>query len=173
MNSPQKKLLGWLKRSYSNPHLPVESGASESDGHWAYIFWLSPVCSDIGILQLSSLAPSPLRGPPGPVRKLWGKVTNRSTRSARQSPNPELAVASSSAQDLPPAQTTQVCATIGTFHVRWLLPTAAVSFTTHRSHSYSRTKSSPGFQFRHCQGEFDHCRPSNLKSPMPPKASQV
>ncbi|KAG1741890.1 uncharacterized protein EDB91DRAFT_1081681 [Suillus paluster] len=91
MNLPRKKLVGLsLGRSRSNPHLPVESGASE--------------------VEPSSLPPSrnaspSRRGLSGlRVPKFWGK---HSSRSARQSPSPEPAAASFSAQDLLSAETTQ------------------------------------------------------------------
>ncbi|KAG1741914.1 uncharacterized protein EDB91DRAFT_1336257, partial [Suillus paluster] len=91
MNPPRKKPFGWSPiRSRSNPDFPVEIGASE--------------------IETSSFPPSrdeSPRKPPGLFRKLWGKATKRSAQSARQSSNPEPAVASSSAPDLLPAQTTQ------------------------------------------------------------------
>ncbi|KAG1717780.1 uncharacterized protein EDB91DRAFT_1188839 [Suillus paluster] len=84
------KLLG---RGPSGPRLPVENGASEIE---------------------ASAPPSSRdesnKGPPSPIRRLLGKVTNRSprsARSARQSPISEPATASSRAKDHLPAQTTQ------------------------------------------------------------------
>ncbi|KAG1717538.1 uncharacterized protein EDB91DRAFT_1090879 [Suillus paluster] len=88
MKKRLSRLLG--PRSHSNPHLPAQSGDSE--------------------FEVSSLPPSgdeSCTKPPGPGRKLLGKVINRSTRSARQSPIPEPTPASSGAQDPIPTQTTQ------------------------------------------------------------------
>ncbi|KAG1727564.1 uncharacterized protein EDB91DRAFT_890641 [Suillus paluster] len=92
MNPSRKKPFGtgWLRRNRSNPHSPVGSEASE--------------------IETSSFPPSRDESPgkpPGLFRKLWGKANKRSARSARQSSNPEPAVASSSAPDLLPTQTTQ------------------------------------------------------------------
>ncbi|KAG1743757.1 uncharacterized protein EDB91DRAFT_1247248 [Suillus paluster] len=71
-------------------------------------------------LPLSRDGPPSRRGLSGLVLKFWGR---RSSRSARQSPNPEHMAATSRAHvhDLLPAQTTQ---------------------DPHCSHSHSRTKSS-------------------------------
>ncbi|KAG2064696.1 hypothetical protein BDR04DRAFT_1109711 [Suillus decipiens] len=47
--------------------------------------------------------------PPRSVRKLFGKMTKRFARSARQSPNPERTAASCSSQDIQPVQSTKAC----------------------------------------------------------------
>ncbi|KAG0701504.1 hypothetical protein DFH29DRAFT_1069590 [Suillus ampliporus] len=86
----KKRLSHLVGRGRSNPHLPVESGANDIE---------------------SSSCPPSRNGSrtrlPGLVPKFIDKVTNRSARSAGQSPNPGPAAASSSAQDLLPAQTSQ------------------------------------------------------------------
>ncbi|KAG0701512.1 hypothetical protein DFH29DRAFT_1080029 [Suillus ampliporus] len=79
-----KKLLRLVGRSHPNPHLPVESGASENEP--------------------SSL---PHGSRKGLFPKLRDKLANRSARSARQSPGLEPATASASAQDLLYTGTTQ------------------------------------------------------------------
>ncbi|KAG1740552.1 uncharacterized protein EDB91DRAFT_1336569 [Suillus paluster] len=81
MKKRLSRLLG--PRSHSNPHLPAQSGDSE--------------------FEVSSLPPSGDESRTKPP----GSVTNRSTRSARQSPIPEPAAASSGAQDPITTQTTQ------------------------------------------------------------------
>ncbi|KAG1800887.1 uncharacterized protein HD556DRAFT_967441 [Suillus plorans] len=91
-NPPRKNSWKQLKPSHSNPHL-VEERGRRTASH-----------------DPSSLSPSRNGSHvrrPGPVCKLFGKVTRRFARSARQSPNPEPMAASSSLQDAQPVQSTK------------------------------------------------------------------
>ncbi|KAG1792137.1 uncharacterized protein HD556DRAFT_1537001 [Suillus plorans] len=79
-NPPRKNRWRQLKPSQSDPHLPSSLSPSRNGSHARR---------------------------PGPVCKLFGKVTKRFARSARQFPNPEPTTASSSLQDTQPVQSTK------------------------------------------------------------------
>ncbi|KAG2065804.1 hypothetical protein BDR04DRAFT_1107900 [Suillus decipiens] len=88
-NPPRKTRWEWLKPSHSDPHLVQERGRRAASH------------------DPSSPSPSGNKSigrPSGSVRKLFGKMTKRLARSARQSPNPEHTAASFSPQDIPPIQ---------------------------------------------------------------------
>ncbi|KAG0701496.1 hypothetical protein DFH29DRAFT_554692 [Suillus ampliporus] len=86
----KKRLSRLVGRSRSNPHLPVEGGASEIESS------SRPSSRNASRRGLSGLFP-----------KFVDKLTNHSAQSARQSPNPEPAAASSSAQDVLHPQTSK------------------------------------------------------------------
>ncbi|KAG1854358.1 hypothetical protein C8R48DRAFT_835826 [Suillus tomentosus] len=86
---PQKTRWGWLKPSRSDPHLVQERGRRAAS-------------QDPSSLPASRHAS---RGrPQGSICKLFGPVTKRFARSARQPSNPEPTAASSSPQDVQPVQ---------------------------------------------------------------------
>ncbi|KAG2343052.1 WD40 repeat-like protein [Suillus weaverae] len=92
-NPPRKTRWRWPKPSRSDPHSMVEERGKRAASH-----------------DPSSLSPSRNGShgqPPGSVRKLFGKMTKRFARSARQSPNPEPTAASSSPQGIQPVQSTK------------------------------------------------------------------
>ncbi|KAG2117465.1 hypothetical protein DEU56DRAFT_905097, partial [Suillus clintonianus] len=83
-NPPRKKYFRWRqKKSRSEPDFAEES------------------------IRRAANDPSSLSPSSNGFRKLLNKVTKRFARSARQSPNPETTAASSSAQAIPPIQTTK------------------------------------------------------------------
>ncbi|KAG2337953.1 WD40 repeat-like protein [Suillus weaverae] len=92
-NLPRKTRWRWPKPSRSDPHSMVEERGKRAASH-----------------DPSSLLPSRNGShgqPPGSARNLFGKVTKRFARSARQSPNPEPTAASSSPQGIQPVQSTK------------------------------------------------------------------
>ncbi|KAG2065799.1 hypothetical protein BDR04DRAFT_1107868 [Suillus decipiens] len=89
-NPPRKTRWEWLKPSRSDPHLVQERGRRAANS--------------------SSPSPSGNRSigrPSGSICKLFGKMTKRLARSARQSPNPEHTAASFSPQNILPVQSTK------------------------------------------------------------------
>ncbi|KAG2135202.1 uncharacterized protein EDB93DRAFT_1339666 [Suillus bovinus] len=91
-NPTWKKPWRRLKQSHSDPHLAEERGGR---------------ATSYDPSSLSSSRNGSRGRLMGSMRKIFGKVTKRLARSARQSPNPEPTAASSSLQDTQPVQSTK------------------------------------------------------------------
>ncbi|KAG2064379.1 hypothetical protein BDR04DRAFT_265827 [Suillus decipiens] len=89
-NLPRKTRCRWLKPSRSEPHLVQERGRRLTSHNPS------------SFLPLENRSTARL---PGPIRKLFGKMTRRFSRSAQQPPNPEHTAASS--QDIQVIQSTK------------------------------------------------------------------